>query len=293
MAAVKKARKKSKTPAMTRVSPIKPGLKGARNWATAQVRAASYSRKGFWRLVSSVVFTFVFIVFGALWLGGFFPDVRKVGDDFVRGRLVSMGFVIKQVDVMGEGRLSESDVRIALGVNEGDFLFDMNTQAAQERVEALNWVDRAVVRRLWPNRVVVQIIEHRPYALWQHEGEIKLVNAEGDVIANGDVAQFSNLPLVVGNGAAENISDIQSVLKQFPYVSHQTDALVRLPSGRWDVLVKGGKLRLKLPKDRPAQALETLMRLQVQSQILDREVSVIDLRLPDRVTFLPSLSEPV
>ena len=48
---------------MTRVSPIKPGLKGARNWATAQVRAASYSREGFWRLVLSVCITFLFIVF--------------------------------------------------------------------------------------------------------------------------------------------------------------------------------------------------------------------------------------
>lgn len=292
MAAVKKA-KKAPPKKMTRVSPIKPGLKGARNWATAQVRAASYSREGFWRLTLSVFLTFLFIVFGALWLGGFFPDVRKIGDDFTRGRLISMGFVVDRVDVMGEGRLREADVRTALGVHEGDFLFDMNIQEAQRRVEDLNWVDRAIVRRLWPDRVVVQIIERRPYALWQHDGNLKLVDLEGNVIANGDPIQFAGLPLIVGEGAPANMISIQTTLREFPAVNSRVDALIRLPSGRWDVRMNDGRVRLKLPKDNVSKALSKLMWLQSQSQILDRDVSVIDMRLPDRITFLPLQSEPV
>lgn len=292
MAAVKKA-KKAKPQKMTRVSPIKPGLKGARNWATAQVRAASYSREGFWRLVASVFLTFLFVVFGALWLGGFFPDVRKIGDDFTRARLVSMGFVVERVDVMGEGRLREADVRTALGVTEGDFLFDMNIQEAQSRVEDLNWVDRAIVRRLWPDRVVVQIIERRPYALWQHDGNLKLVDVEGNVIADGDPIQFSALPLIVGEGAPENMTAIQTTLRQFPIVNEHVDALIRLPSGRWDVRLKEGQIRVKLPKENVSKALSKLMWLNSQTQILDRDVSVIDMRLPDRITLLPLQSEPV
>ena len=37
--------------------------------------------------------------------------------------MISMGFVIERVDVMGEGRLHEADVRKALGVYAGDYLF--------------------------------------------------------------------------------------------------------------------------------------------------------------------------
>lgn len=291
MAAVKKA-KKAKPKKMTRVSPIKPGLKGARNWATAQVRAASYSREGFWRLATSVFLTLVFIVFGALWLGGFFPDVRKIGDDFTRGRLISMGFVVERVDVMGEGRLREADVRTALGVNEGDFLFDMNIQDAQGRVENLNWVDRAIVRRLWPNRVVVQIIERRPYALWQHDGHIKLVDIDGNVIGDGDPVLFAGLPLIVGSDAPEHMVDMQRTLKKFSYVNDRVDALVRLPSGRWDIRMNDGLVRVKLPKDNPTKALARLMWLHSETSILARDVSIIDLRLADRVTFLPRQAEP-
>jgi cell division protein FtsQ len=143
------------------------------------MRAASHTRKGFWRLVASIVGTLLFIIFIGIWLGGFLPNVMQAGSDFKRDRLMSMGFTIERVDVMGEGRLREEDVRRALGVYAGDYLFGIDMDGAQARVESLSWVDRAVVRRLWPDRIVVQIIERQPYALWQHEGEVKVVDAKG------------------------------------------------------------------------------------------------------------------
>ena len=63
MATVAKGRSTKKLSTVHRVSPIKPGVRGARNWATAQVRAAGYSRKGFWRLVSSITGLFILIIF--------------------------------------------------------------------------------------------------------------------------------------------------------------------------------------------------------------------------------------
>ena len=59
-----------------RVSPLKPGLSGARNWATAQIRAASYSRKRMMRLVLGGLFLGFMILWMALWLGGFIPNIK-------------------------------------------------------------------------------------------------------------------------------------------------------------------------------------------------------------------------
>ena len=173
---------KKGTANLSRVSPLKPSLRGARNWATAQLRAARYSRRSFWRLLLSILAVSFLVLFGALWLGGFFPDARSAGSKFVENRLISMGFVVERVDVIGEGRLREEDVRIALAVQPGDFLFELDVKEAQKRVESLNWVERAIVRRLWPDRIVVQIVERSPYALWQYQEQIKLVDYEGEVI---------------------------------------------------------------------------------------------------------------
>ncbi len=276
-----------------RVSPLKPGLTGARNWATAQVRAASYTRKGFWRLTLSILFIVFSIGFLGLWLGGFLPDAHQSSQNFVKNRLSAMGFVVERVDVMGEGRLRESDVVQALGVMPGDYLFDLDIKAAQKRVENLSWVERAIVRRLWPDRIVVQIIERKPYALWQNEETLHLVDKEGGVIALATSDDYSVLPLIVGTGAPENFSKIQDILIRYPRLEKRTYAMVHYDTGRWDVVLNEGDLRVKLPSKDIHQSLQRLKALQSRTQLLDRDISVIDLRLSDRISLSPSADEPV
>ncbi len=268
-----------------RVSPIKPGLRGARNWATAQVRAASYSAKGFWRLCLTVFILIAAVILGALWLGGFLPNAQQATSNFTKARLMSMGFVVDQIDVMGEGRLRERDVRAALGVYEGDFLFEMDVKAAQKRIESISWVDRAVVRRLWPDRIVVQVIERRPYALWQNDGNIHLIDQSGEVLQTAIPADYPQLRLVVGPSAAENLADIDQALQKFPNFASGIEIMMQRPSGRWDVRLSEGDVLIKLPKDNVTDAVATVIQLHNKTRILDREVAIIDVRLPDRISL--------
>ncbi len=274
-----------------RVSPLKPGLRGARNWASAQMRAASHTRKGFIRLVLSIIGTFLFIVFLGIWLGGFLPNVMQAGDNFKRNRLMSMGFVIERVDVMGEGRLREEDVRRALGVYAGDYLFGIDMDGAQKRVESLSWVDRAVVRRLWPDRIVVQIIERQPYALWQHEGEVKVVDVKGATISDADAIKFTQLTLFVGDSAGEQAADIRQMMDEFPQISGRVASFVNVSDRRWDMVLDEGAIRVMLPEQNMRKALRNLQSLQAQTRLLDRTIESIDMRLPDRLTISPSTPE--
>ena len=274
-----------------RVSPLKPGLRGARNWASAQMRAASHTRKGFTRLVLSILGTFLFIIFLGLWLGGFLPNVMQAGDNFKRNRLMSMGFVIERVDVMGEGRLREEDVRRALGVYAGDYLFGIDMDGAQKRVESLSWVDRAVVRRLWPNRIVVQIIERQPYALWQYQGDVKVVDANGTAITDANAARFTQLTLFVGEKAGEQAADIRLMMGEFPQIAPRIESFVHVSDSRWDMVLSGGQTRVMLPEQDMRKALRQLHDLQAQTQILDRTIETIDMRLNDRLTLSPAKPE--
>lgn len=289
MAAVRKG--KSIPKGSHRVSPLKPGLRGARNWASAQMRAASHTRKGFTRFALSILGTLLLIIFLGLWLGGFLPNVAQAGENFKRNRLMSMGFVIERVDVMGEGRLSEEDVRRALGIYGGDYLFGVDMKEAQQRVESLSWVDRAVVRRLWPDRIVVQIIERQPYALWQHEGEVKVVDLEGGAITDAKVADFTHLKLFVGEQAGEQASSLQITMRDFPNIASRVESYVNVSDRRWDLVLDQGALRVMLPEQNMRRALQNLQKLQNEAQVLDRTIETIDMRLNDRLTFSPTPPE--
>lgn len=289
MAAVRKG--KSIPKGSHRVSPLKPGLRGARNWASAQMRAASHTRKGFTRFALSILGTLLLIIFLGLWLGGFLPNVAQAGENFKRNRLMSMGFVIERVDVMGEGRLSEEDVRRALGIYGGDYLFGVDMKEAQQRVESLSWVDRAVVRRLWPDRIVVQIIERQPYALWQHEGEVKVVDLEGGAIVDAKVVDFTHLKLFVGEQAGEQASSLQTMMRDFPNIASRVESYVNVSDRRWDLVLDQGALRVMLPEQNMRRALQNLQKLQNEVQVLDRTIETIDMRLNDRLTFSPTPPE--
>lgn len=62
---------------------------------------------------------------------------------------------------------------------EGNF-FTVDLDKVRARYEALPWVRRAAVRRIWPDRLVVTIEEHRPLALW---GTGRLMNTHGELFS--------------------------------------------------------------------------------------------------------------
>ncbi len=286
MAALKK--RSYSTGSFQRVSPLKPGLRGTKNWMAAQVRAAGHTRKGMVRFVTSAVLLLLMAVIFALWLGGYLPQVRQGVSDFKRDRLMAMGFVVEQVDVMGEGRMNEADVRAVIGIYPGDYFFGADLETAQARTESLPWVDRAVVRRLWPNRIVVQLVETEPYALWQKDGQISLVSAEGEVIsALEDAPSFPpGLRVITGEQAPKQAAAFQSVVQAYPEIWARTEGMVYLNNGRWDLHLKGD-IQVKLPKEGAQNSLAQLIALHNRNMILDRQIGIIDLRLPDRLTLRP------
>ena len=274
-----------------RVSPLKPGLRGARNWAAAQMRAASHTPKGMLRFVASIIFAFLAMIVFGLWLSGDLPRVKQNIGDFKRARIMSMGFVVERVDVMGEGRLREGDVRKALGVYHGEYFFGVDMDGAKQRVESLSWVDRAVVRRLWPNRIVVQIIERQPYALWQHNGALKVVDAKGEVIEGAQPTRFVGLKSYVGAKAHTQIGDLRAALASFPEIEARSVSYVHVSERRWDIVLGEAGLRVKLPEENMESALRKLEQIHVETQILDRDIAIIDMRLPDRLSLTPSRKE--
>ena len=110
-------------------------------------------------------------------------------------------FAVRAIAVDGDvARNSVSTIRANAAPRlSGNFL-TMDLGAVRRAFESVPWVRHAVVRRVWPNRLRVQLEEHRPVALWGTDtGNEKLVNSFGEVFeANlGDV-EDDDLPRLAG-----------------------------------------------------------------------------------------------
>jgi len=114
-------------------------------------------------------------------------------------------FTLRAIEV--QGTLTRSQLPTlrthALPELAGNF-FSIDLAEAQRAFESVPWVRRAIVRRIWPDKLSVLLEEHEVLALWEaseggQAGMTRLVNTFGEVFeANlGDVEE-ETLPLFTG-----------------------------------------------------------------------------------------------
>jgi len=66
-------------------------------------------------------------------------------------------------------------------------------------------------------------------------------------------------------------------------IAERVRGLVRQGERRWDVVLTRDQV-IELPETDPVPALQRVIALQEAGQLLDRDVTVIDMRNPDRLT---------
>lgn len=101
-------------------------------------------------------------------------------------------FAIRGIAVTGEVTHNNAlTLRANVASRMNGTFFTMDITAARLAFESVPWVRKAVVHREFPNRLKVQLQEHKAVAYWGVEGESRMVNSFGEVFeANvGEVDQ--------------------------------------------------------------------------------------------------------
>jgi cell division protein FtsQ len=195
----------------------------------------------------------------------------------------SLGFRIAEVSLSGEKEVSREEILTTAGVTGRASLLFLDADAARARLMANPWIADAAVLKLYPNRLQITVTERRAFALWQKNGRVQVIAADGIVLEPFVEQRYVTLPLVVGQGAEHDAKDFLDILDRYPDVVSQVRASILVAQRRWDILLKNG-IDIQLPEVDPATALERLVALDQQKKLLSRDITIVDLRLPDRVT---------
>jgi cell division protein FtsQ len=219
--------------------------------------------------------------------GGHAQAVADEIQDICDGAANSVGFQIAEIALTGEHEVSREDILALAGVTGRSSLLFLD--AAQTRIRLLTnpWIAQAAVLKLYPGRLRIEIAERKAFALWQKDGRVYVIAADGTVLETFVPARFATLPLVVGDGAEHAAHDILDLLKRYPAIAKWVDASVLVAERRWNLHLKSG-VDVLLPEREPAQALARLVELDRDKKLLSRDIVKVDLRLPDRVTVRQS-----
>jgi cell division protein FtsQ len=198
---------------------------------------------------------------------------------------------VAAITVQGRANTPEPLLRAALGVAVGDPILGFSVEGARSRIESLSWVEHVAVERRLPGTIVVDLVERRPFAIWQNAGKFQLIDRSGNVVENEDVSAFSDLPLVVGLDAPAHAAAMLDGLAAQPGIKSRVVAIVRVGERRWNLQLNNG-ITVMLPEGHEAVALARLAELQTDQGLLDRPLVFVDMRLPDRLAVRAKPAPP-
>lgn len=148
-------------------------------------------------------------------------------------------FPIHSVRVFGLQHVDQKSMRDSLTplVSKGFFAIDV--ESIKDRLFQSPWVSKAVVQRVWPDQVLITVVEKTPAARWNNAS---LLSASGEIF-NPDVSSYpSGLPVFVG-ADGQHIQMLQYYKKLSGVLAPLHFKITRLeltPERSWNITFDNG-----------------------------------------------------
>lgn len=195
---------------------------------------------------------------------------------------------LRHVALQGEiGHVTRAQAEAAARAGAAGTFFSVDLDAVRRAFEALPWVRKVEVRRLWPDRILVAIEEHVALARWGADAKaMRLVNTYGEVFA-GELSEAERLPQFAGpGGSAREMARVYGAFRQAlaPLALEPRQVLLS-PRYAWQLRLSNG-LTLELGRDQLKEpVMERLARfVAFYAQTLgalNRKLDYVDLRYPN------------
>jgi len=196
------------------------------------------------------------------------------------------GFRVQDIFVEGRSRTSREELMAALQVQRGDPIFGVDLTATRQRLEEISWVKTATLERRLPGELHILLSERNPIAVWQNQGHYYLIDKDGLVVGD-QLEDFPDLPLVVGEGAPDHAAALLEMLALEPDLQKRVRAAQWVSNRRWNITFDHmpDGVDVRLPEEAPEETWHELARIEKEQQVLERKVTLIDMRLPDRLVM--------
>jgi cell division protein FtsQ len=202
-----------------------------------------------------------------------------------------LGFAVKRVEIKGLEHMERLPV-YAVALDQQSMAMPLvDLSGTRDRLLQFGWVREARVTRRLPDTLVVDIVERRPAAIWQHNQQLALIDMDGVVLAPVEVDAMPDLPIVIGADANRHAGDLARLIATVPQLKPMMAGASWIGGRRWDRRFQTGET-LSLPEgDEAAQrALSTFTKLDQDTGLLGKGFIRFDMRI--RGKLITRLSAP-
>ncbi|WCT74014.1 FtsQ-type POTRA domain-containing protein [Sphingomonas naphthae] len=267
-----------------KAAPKGPGMV-ARAVAMIPIRPETIRRLGNWLLGLLVLAA---VVAGLILMG--LPQMVGV---YIGETIGRMGFAVHNIEVVGLAHADRSRVYQIVQTQQVRPMPLVDLTGTREQLMRLAWVGDARVSRRLPDTLVVDIVERKPAAVWQYQGQLRLIDNEGRSIAAIDPAAMpEKLPLVIGPGANMHAAEFAKLIDSQPALKPLVAGAAWIGDRRWDLRFQSGEtLALPEGEKQAIAAFDYFARRDAAVRLLGQNYVRFDMRDPSRVVVRVT-SEP-
>jgi len=164
----------------------------------------------------------------------------------------------------------------AIPPNTPTYSIDLDTMAA--RIGAVPGVRTCAVRRLPNGNLTVRVKMYRAVAQWTDGENFFPISADGTIVRRP--VNTRDVASVVFRGPVPD--DISDITKAAHTLASQLDYMEWIENRRWNMHMMGG-ITVMLPEQNPVAAIGALITLNQKHAILNREITLIDMRDDARI----------
>ncbi len=213
------------------------------------------------------------------WLAMGLGGVIMIAVSANRDELLSRYFdhPVEYVEIKGRLTfLDEHSLRAKLSDLIGRGFFSLDLYRLKTEIESMSWVEKASIRRVWPNKLEYRIVEQVPVASWNEKA---LLNLYGHVFQPAESASLARakriLPALSGpdNQAKSVLVRYAELRKKVAEHHIRLHAVSLERRGAWALMIDSG-IRVELGKERIDERVDRLIA--VYSRLIAKRRAKID-----------------
>jgi cell division protein FtsQ len=126
----------------------------------------------------------------------------------------------EQVSIAGNRYADRASILEVFAPDRGRSVLRIPLAERKRDIEAIPWVEQAVVRRSLPNRIQVEIVERTPVAFLRNGSDLALLDGHG-VILEGPIAGDFHFPVVTGIDSSMSVDNRERRMQLFAGFTQQ------------------------------------------------------------------------
>lgn len=221
------------------------------------------------------------VVTVATWFG--VPQMIGIGAAQAVGEA---GLRVDNIQINGLKRMNRMAVYQQVLDQDSRAMPLVDLAAVRERLLKYPWIQDARVSRRLPDKLLIDIVEREPAAIWQNHGQLMLIDPTGVPLEPVSREAMPDLPLLIGDGANSQEPARRDLMDSAPALKPLVRAATWVGNRRWDIIFDTGeKLQLPEGEQQSKDALKTFAEKDGTYRLLGRGNLGFDMRDPDNLVI--------